>query len=129
MSGKSAQGHHVEVVPSTQRVRVTIDGRQVADTTSALLVYETGMPVRYYLPPGDVDLTLLTPTDTHTTCPFKGEASYWSYTGGGAGQPERTDVVWAYQEPIDAVAPIKGYLSFYDTVAEIAVEGEPPSGS
>ncbi len=119
------QGHLVTAVPGTQHVRVTIDGQVVAESQHPVLVYETGIPVRYYLPPRDVDLTLFEPTDTHTTCPFKGIASYWTYRGEDGGQA-RPDVVWAYEDPIPAVAAIKGYLSFYDTVADISVEGEAP---
>ncbi|MDT3399087.1 DUF427 domain-containing protein [Streptomyces sp. B1866] len=116
-----ATAHRVEVVPGSQHVTVSIDGRVVAESGRPLLVYETGLPVRYYLPPQDVDLTLFQPTGTRTTCPFKGEAAYWTYVGPDGDT--RPDVAWAYPEPIDAVAAIKGHLSFYDTVADIAVDG------
>ena len=119
--GTGARGHRVDVVRGTQHVTVMIDGRLVAETSRPLLVHETGLPVRYYLPPEDVDLTLFEPTDTHTTCPFKGEAAYWTYRGTGGGEPRR-DAVWTYPKPISAVAEIKDHLSFYDTVADIAVE-------
>ena len=108
-------GHHVRAVPGSQHIRVEIGGRLVAESSRPLLVHETGMPVRYYLPPEDVDFGLLEPTGTHTTCPFKGEASYWSFDG-------RPDVAWAYPDPIDSVTQIKGHLCFYDTVADITVE-------
>lgn len=111
-------GHKVEVFEGTEHVTVSIDGTIVADSHRPLLVHETGLPVRYYLPPDDVDLAKFRPTETHTTCPFKGEASYWTYTGGGA---TREDVVWGYPDPLPAVAPIKDHLSFYDTIAEIKV--------
>ncbi|MCQ4041598.1 DUF427 domain-containing protein [Streptantibioticus rubrisoli] len=120
-----AHGHRVAAVPGNQRVRVEINGRIVADSSRPVLVYETGHKVRYYLPPQDVDLTLFEPTETHTTCPFKGTASYWSYVGGGRTHP---DVVWSYQEPLPGVEAIKDHLSFYDTVATVAVDGEPPAG-
>ena len=123
-TGRS-NGHHVVAVPGDQHVRVTVDGQLVAESTRPVLLYETGIPVRFYLPPGDVDLTLFEPTATQTTCPFKGVASYWTYRGGD-GRPAREDVVWAYEDPIPTVAGIKGHLSFYDTVAEVAVEGEVP---
>ncbi|MFE2672731.1 DUF427 domain-containing protein, partial [Streptomyces hygroscopicus] len=89
----SGGGHRVAVERGSQHVTVTIDGRVVAESDRPLLVHETGLPVRYYLPPQDVDLTLFEPTDTHTTCPFKGEAAYWTYRGeagaGGGGPPPR----------------------------------------
>ncbi|GAA0896904.1 MULTISPECIES: DUF427 domain-containing protein [Streptomyces violaceusniger group] len=115
-------GHRVDVERGTQRVTVTIDGRVVAESTRPLLVHETGLPVRYYLPPEDVDLTLFEPTDTHTICPFKGEAAYWTYRGpAGEGAEPRPDVVWAYPQPIEKVSEIKDHLSFYDEVAKIDV--------
>ncbi|QLH24107.1 DUF427 domain-containing protein [Streptomyces sp. Rer75] len=117
----SGAGHRVEVVRGTQHVKVTIDGQVVAETDRPLLLHETGLPVRYYLPPEDVDLTLFEPTDTRTTCPFKGEAAYWTYIGPDSGAELRPDVVWTYAQPIDAVPEIKNHLSFYDSVAEITV--------
>ncbi|MFE5157794.1 DUF427 domain-containing protein [Streptomyces sp. NPDC056697] len=115
-------GHRVDVEHGSQHVTVTIDGRVVAESTRPLLVHETGLPVRYYLPPEDVDLTLFQPTDSHTTCPFKGEAAYWTYRGPAGDETEpRPDVVWAYPQPIEKVAEIKDHLSFYDAVAKIDV--------
>ncbi|MFJ9521946.1 DUF427 domain-containing protein [Kitasatospora sp. NPDC101801] len=113
------QGHRIELVRPEQTVTVLIDGVQVAKSSRPLALFETGLPVRYYLPPEDVDLTLFQPSATHTTCPFKGEASYWSFA-------DRADVAWYYPEPIDSVAAIAGYLCFYDTVAKVRVEGELP---
>lgn len=119
-------GHRVVAVRSNQQVRVEIDGRLVSSSSRPVLVYETGLPVRYYLPPEDVDLTLFQPTDTHTTCPYKGEASYWSFHGGNGPETVRADVAWSYLEPLPSVADIKGHLSFYDDVADITVTGEAP---
>ncbi|WP_432586705.1 DUF427 domain-containing protein [Streptomyces sp. HD1123-B1] len=121
-TGSGSGGHRVDVVRGSQRVKVTIDGQVVAESRRPLLVHETGMPVRYYLPPEDVDLTLFEPTGTTTTCPFKGEAAYWTFIGAESGGTLRPDVVWAYPQPIDAVAEIKNHLSFYDSVAEVTVE-------
>ncbi|MFI0729748.1 DUF427 domain-containing protein [Streptomyces sp. NPDC021225] len=121
-TGTGIRGHRVEVVRGTQHVTVTIDGRVVAESRRPLLLFETGLPVRYYLPPQDVNLSLLEPTDTHTTCPFKGQAAYWTYLGEEGGSGPHTDVVWAYPDPLDAVAEIKDHLSFYDTVADISVK-------
>ncbi len=118
-------GHRVTAVPGSQHVRVEINGRVVADSQRPVLVHETGHKVRYYLPPEDVDLTLFESTDTQTTCPFKGVASYWSYVGDG--DRAHADVVWSYQDPLPSVQAIKGHLSFYDTVALVAVDGEPPA--
>ncbi|GAA2338815.1 DUF427 domain-containing protein [Streptomyces caniferus] len=108
----ATRGHHIEVEQGTDHVRVTIDGRLLADTRRPLLLHETGCPVRYYLPPEDVRTDLLTPSGTHTVCPFKGTASYWSLPDG----PQ--DIVWAYPEPRPEVAQIKDHLCFYEVDAD-----------
>ncbi|MGW3245348.1 DUF427 domain-containing protein [Streptomyces sp. NPDC001070] len=111
----SSRGHRVDAVPGTQHVTVTIDGTVVAETRRPVLVHETGLPVRYYIPQEDVDLTLFRTSDTNTTCPFKGVASYWSYG-------DHTDVAWVYEEPLPSVPEIKGHLSFYDTKANVSIK-------
>ncbi|CAM5443492.1 hypothetical protein SSPIM334S_01096 [Streptomyces spiroverticillatus] len=102
------KGHRITVEQGTTHVRVVRDGQLLAESRRPLLLRETGLPVRYYLPPEDVRTDLLTPSDTSTHCPFKGDASYWSVPGAA-------DLVWAYQNPIPEVAEIKGHFSFYDT--------------
>ncbi|MEV0276883.1 DUF427 domain-containing protein [Streptomyces sp. NPDC050610] len=102
------KGHHIEIEQGAERVRVVHDGQVLADSSRPLLLHETGLPVRYYLPPEDVRTELLTPSETHTYCPFKGTASYWSLDGGPR------DLVWAYPEPKDGVARIKDHYCFYE---------------
>ena len=68
----------VDILPSSRHVRVLIDGVVVADTHRPWLLFETGLPVRYYVPKIDVRMELLEPTDSHTACPYKGIASYWT---------------------------------------------------
>ena len=115
--------HRVDAIRSTRHVKVTIDGRVVAESRHPVLVFETGIPVRYYLPPEDVRMDLLERTDSRTGCPYKGFASYWTYIGG---DEPKVDVAWGYLEPRAEVAAIKGYLSFYDTVAKHEVTLERP---
>ncbi|MFD9870259.1 DUF427 domain-containing protein [Streptomyces niveus] len=103
-----ARGHTITVEQGTEHVRVVRDGQVVADSHRPLLLHETGLPVRYYLPPQDVRTDLLSPSDTTTHCPFKGDASYWSL-------PDAPDLVWAYPEPKDEVAEIKDHFCFYET--------------
>ncbi|AWE52566.1 DUF427 domain-containing protein [Streptomyces nigra] len=100
-------GHTITIEQGTRRVRVVHDGQVLAESDRPLVLRETGCPVRYYLPPEDVRLDLLTPSATHTHCPFKGDASYWSH-GGSA------DLVWAYPDPKPDVAAIKDHLCFYE---------------
>jgi uncharacterized protein (DUF427 family) len=103
-----AAGHTITIEQGTAHVRVVRDGQVLAESRRPLLLHETGLPVRYYIPPEDVRTELLTPSDTSTHCPWKGDASYWSL-------PDAPDLVWAYEEPKTEVAQIKGHFSFYDT--------------
>ncbi|MEV8404753.1 DUF427 domain-containing protein [Streptomyces niveus] len=103
-----AKGHTITVEQGDTHVRVVRGGQVVAESRRPLLLRETGLPVRYYLPPQDVRTELLSPSDTTTHCPFKGDASYWSL-------PDAPDLVWAYPEPKDEVAEIKDHFCFYET--------------
>ncbi|WP_326577102.1 DUF427 domain-containing protein [Streptomyces sp. NBC_00487] len=102
------QGHHITIEQGIERVRVVHGDRVLAESSRPLVLRETGCPVRYYIPEGDVRMELLTASETHSYCPFKGTASYWSL-------PEAPDLVWAYPDPKPEVAGIKGHLCFYDT--------------
>jgi uncharacterized protein (DUF427 family) len=115
-------GHTVTITPTTQHVEVRLGGELVAETDRAMRLEETGLPARYYLPRDDVRMDLLRATTFHTTCPFKGEASYWSADVGGESHD---GIVWAYETPIEAAADIAGLLSFYPDRAEITVDGQP----
>jgi uncharacterized protein (DUF427 family) len=114
-------GHTVTITPTDALVEVRLDGHVLAATDRALRLEETGLPARYYLPEADVRMDLLRPTSFHTTCPFKGEASYWSADIGGRSHD---GIVWAYESPIPAVGELAGYMSFYPDRAEVTVNGE-----
>jgi uncharacterized protein (DUF427 family) len=101
--------HRVDVVPSSRHVRVEIGGQTVADSRRPLLLFETGLPTRYYLPQEDVRMDLLEPTQSSSICPYKGTASYWRLAGD-AGR----DVAWAYQDPIAEAPRIRGLISFFN---------------
>ena len=105
-----ASGHQITITPSNQHIEVTLDGEKLASSDRALLLEETGSPDRYYLPKEDVRTDLLRPTSTKTTCPYKGEASYWSVEAGGR---IHDDVVWSYETPIAESEQITGLLCFY----------------
>ena len=117
-----AKGHTITTTPTTAHVVVTLGGEKVAETDRPVLLDETGLPTRYYLPAADVRTDLLQPTDSHTTCPFKGEASYWSAQVGGE---VHEDLVWSYPDPIPQAAEIAGLLCFYPDRVELSVDGEP----
>ncbi|MEW2497269.1 DUF427 domain-containing protein [Streptomyces nodosus] len=111
----------VDALPSSRHVRIEVGGTAVADTRRPVLLFETGLPVRYYLPPEDVRLDLFTPTDHRTGCPYKGTARYWTFTGD-AGVPP--DIAWSYPDPLPAVAAVKGLVAFYNEAVGITVDGE-----
>lgn len=112
----------VDAIPSTRHIQIIIDGIIVADSKQPVIVYETGLTPRYYLPKEDIRFDLLTPTETSTRCPYKGNASYWSITVNGKIYK---DVVWAYKKPLSEVHEIAGLLSFYhELVDTIQVDGE-----
>jgi uncharacterized protein (DUF427 family) len=113
--------HRVDVRRSSRHVRVLLDGTVLAETTRPLLLSETGLPNRFYLPAADVRQDLLEASGTHTVCPYKGTASYWSVR---AGDRKLTDAVWSYPQAEGDSAAISGYLSFLhdDLTAEV---GEP----
>ena len=105
------KGHTITTETSTARVQVVARGVTLADSERALLLHETGLPTRYYLPREDVDMTRLVPTDTASHCPFKGDAVYWS------AQLEDgilADVAWSYPTPIAARPEIAGLICFYN---------------
>ncbi|MEU2926607.1 DUF427 domain-containing protein [Streptomyces sp. NPDC007251] len=101
------RGHTITIDKSERHVRVVRGGQVLAETDRPLVLRETGSPDRYYIPAEDVRLDLLTPSETHTVCPFKGTASYWSL-------PDAPDLVWAYPDPKPGVAEIKDHFCFYD---------------
>lgn len=111
----------VDAVRSSRHVQVAISGLVVAETRSPVLVFETGLPVRFYVPRVDVDLGLLEPTSHHTRCPYKGIADYWSFTGGSG--PKLENVAWSYPDPLPGVAAIAGHIAFYNERVDLTVDG------
>jgi len=116
-----ASGHTITITPAELHVEVTLDGQKLAESDRPVLLDETGLPTRYYLPREDVRTDLLRPTDTATHCPFKGDASYWSAQVGGQTYE---DVVWSYEAPIPEAEGITGLMCFYPERVELTVSGE-----
>ncbi|GII03996.1 DUF427 domain-containing protein [Planobispora takensis] len=106
----------VDVLPSSRHIRVEVDGVTVADSRSPRILFETGLPPRYYLPKTDVRLDLLTPTGTVTRCPYKGQAEYWSVNG-------HADLAWSYRTPLEESQRVAGLICFYNEKADIYVDG------
>jgi uncharacterized protein (DUF427 family) len=102
--------HRVDVVRSSRRVEVVLGGQVLARSNASLFLFETGMPVRYYIPKSDLRMDLLRPSATRTQCPYKGTASYWSAALDGKTW---TDVAWSYEDPLPECPRIKSFISFY----------------
>ena len=99
--------HRVDARPTSRRIRIHIDGRLVADTTSAFVVSETGGANRYYIPPADIQTDEFTRSDTTTHCPHKGDTVYWHHRETGA-----QDIAWSYPNPLEEATRVAGHWSF-----------------
>jgi uncharacterized protein (DUF427 family) len=115
-------GHAITIVRSDAHVEVRLGGYLLAASDRAMRLEETGLPARYYLPRDDVRMHLLRATSFRTTCPFKGEASYFSAEIDGQ---LHEGIVWSYEAPKPAVSEISGLLSFYPDRAVITADGSP----
>jgi len=114
--------HRVDVLSSSRHVRVVVAGETVAETRRPRLLFETGLPTRYYLPKADVRMDLLEPTATVTQCPYKGKASYWSARVRDAVVE---DIAWSYPFPIPECPKIEQLVAFYnERVEALYVDGE-----
>ncbi|MBB4684208.1 DUF427 domain-containing protein [Amycolatopsis jiangsuensis] len=113
----------VDALRSTRRVRVSLDGVVLAESSSPVLLFETGLPTRYYFNRTEVDFSHLVPTAAVTACPYKGRTSaYWSVRAGGT---LHEDLAWSYDHPVPAVAAITGLVAFYNEMVDIEIDGEP----
>ncbi|KIY03102.1 uncharacterized protein Z520_01569 [Fonsecaea multimorphosa CBS 102226] len=114
--------HRVDLLPSGRHVRIEVDGVCLADTGSeggVMSLWETNFPARWYLPRTAIKWEYLTPSDTHTGCPYKGEASYYNAVINGK---EIKDVAWWYKNPTQESAGIIGMLCFYPNKVDTWVD-------
>jgi uncharacterized protein (DUF427 family) len=114
--------HRCDPIRSDRHVVVRVGGEIVADSHRPTVLFETGLPPRFYLPEQDVDLARLTTTGTETSCPYKGTTSRY-YTVDAADR-RLEDVAWVYDDPRDEVAAIAGLIAFYDEKVDLEVDGE-----
>ena len=111
----------VDALRSSRRIRVELEGVTLAESSSPVLLFETGLPTRYYLNRTDVDFTRLEHSDTVTACPYKGRTSdYWSVRVGSELRP---DLVWAYDFPTPGLGAIAGLVAFYNEKVDIFLDG------
>ena len=111
----------VDALRSHRHITVELDGALLADTNSPVLLFETGLPTRYYIDRTDVAFDRLEASDTQTLCPYKGVTSgYWSVRVNDA---VHTDLAWTYHAPLPAVAPIANMIAFYNEKLDITLDG------
>src|SRR5215470_7129892 len=111
----------VDILASSRHVRIEMDGVTVADSRQPRILFETGLPARYYMPMTDVRMDLLRPSATVTHCPYKGAASYWSVD---AGHGVHEDIVWIYRAPLPESQKIAGLACFYNEKVDVYLDGE-----
>jgi uncharacterized protein (DUF427 family) len=102
--------HPITISPAGGKVRVTVVGQVVAESTRALRLEEKGYPSAYYVPRNDADMSLLVRTRHYTYCPYKGDCTYYSIP---IGEAKSEYAVWTYEKPYEAVIEIKEHLAFY----------------
>jgi len=108
--------HPITLEPSRKRVRAAFERHVIADTDDALILKEADYPPVVYFPMDDVDMGFLSKTEHHTTCPYKGLASYWSiYMEGRIAE----NAVWAYEDPYPAMSALNGRVAFYPNLVEV----------
>ncbi|WP_197032379.1 DUF427 domain-containing protein [Bacillus sp. UNC41MFS5] len=111
----------VDALLSSRHIKIVLEGKTIAESKRPVIVFETGVPVRYYLPKEDVVQDFLEASNLKTRCPYKGIASYWSVKIEGK---RLENIVWSYLNPIPEIPKIAGLLSFYNERVEIFVDGE-----
>lgn len=111
----------VDILASSRHVEVKIDGVTVAESRQPKILFETGLPPRYYLPLADLRLDLATPSDTQSHCPYKGTASYWHLDVNGK---RYEDIVWMYRTPLAESQKIAGLAAIYNEKVDLHLDGE-----
>ena len=113
--------HRVDVLDTSRRIRVMLDGEVLAETDRARVLFETSLPPRWYIPREDVSDRVLLESATTTGCAYKGFASHFSVQAGGRTE---TDLAWTYPEPRREVERIRDYVAFYNERVDLEVDGE-----
>ena len=111
----------VDILPTSRQVRVELDGVVLAESTNARVLFETGLPPRWYIPKTDVRMELLAPTGTATHCPYKGQAQYWAVR---VGDRLVEDLAWSYRTPLPESQKIAGLVAFYNERVDLFIDGQ-----
>ena len=113
--------HRVDVVESSRHVEVSVGGLTLADSGRPMMLFETGLPTRYYLPKMDIRLGMPERSDSHTSCPYKGTASYFSMR---TSEDLVENIAWCYETSIPEIPKIAGRVCFYNEKTDITLDGE-----
>lgn len=111
----------VDALASSRHVVVSLHGVELADSDKPTVLFETGVPARYYLPKTDVNLQLLAENDRRSSCPYKGDATFFD---GHINGSRIEDIAWTYTLPRPEATPIAGHICFYDEKVDIDIDGE-----
>ncbi len=113
----------VDILPTSREVAVSLKGVELARSTRAHALFETGVPVRWYVPWPDVRMDLLAPSPTITHCPYKGDAVHFSARPVTEGDDGVDDMAWSYPTPLPESERIAGLVAFYDGKVTVTVDG------
>ncbi len=111
--------HRIDVLTSSRQVRLELNGQVLAESSRPMLLFETMLPTRYYLPREDIRAALV-PSPTRTYCAYKGQASYWSAVLGG---DQLTDIGWSYAEPLHDATRVRDLVAFFDERIDVTLDG------
>ena len=109
--------HRIDILRSRRQIRIELDRRVLAESSRPVLLFETGLPTRFYLPREDVT-TAIELSDTVTYCAYKGRATYYSLPGGP------TDLAWSYHEPLIEAERVRDRICFFDERVDVFTDGE-----
>jgi uncharacterized protein (DUF427 family) len=110
--------HRIDALRTSRHIRVSLSGQLLADTTSAVALFETRLPTRWYIPREDVAVELRRNDEHRTTCAYKGHATHWDAGGERA-------IAWSYELPLNDAMPVRSMVAFYNERVDIEVDGEP----
>lgn len=113
--------HRIDVLASSRRVRIERDGEVLAESERPMLLFETSLPTRYYLPREDVRVDLVA-SPRRTFCAYKGQASYWSPTVAAEAVP---NLAWSYEQPLHEAEQVRGRVAFFNEHVDLIVDGQP----
>jgi uncharacterized protein (DUF427 family) len=110
----------IDALASSRHVVVSVDDVVLADSHNPTMLFETGAPHRHYLPMTDVNMGLLEPSPTRSSCPYKGDAAYWSIS---INDRVERNIAWSYRTPMPEATPIAGLVCFYDEKLDVDIDG------